>query len=90
MQAQLANLRTSFFPSFFCKKKKEKRKKKGEGPFRRSKVTLPNSLMYSVDFLRAQSPHLGCRLLALIPPSFTSRNPFNDKFFRPLQPHAGA
>ena len=65
-----------FFFSFF---------KTGEGPFRRSKVTPPFSLTCSVDVLQAQSPHLGCRFLALIPPSFTSLNPF-DKFFRPLQP----
>ena len=69
-----------FFFFIFVKKKKT-----GEGPFRRSKVTPPFSLTCSVDFLQAQSPHLGCRFLALILSSFTSLNPF-EKFFRPLQP----
>ena len=65
----VANLRTGFFFFFIFVRKK----------------TGKLSLTCSVDFLQAQSPHLGCRFVALIPPSFTSLNPF-EKFFRPLQP----
>ena len=73
IQVQLVNLQTGFL------------KKKTEGPSRWSNVTLPFSLTSSVDFVML-SPHIwhGCHFLALIPPSFTSVNPFG-KFFRPLQ-----
>ena len=55
---------------------------------RRSKVTLLFSLTCSVDFFML-SPHNKPAFLALIPPSFTSLNPFVT-FFRPLQPHSSS
>ena len=66
----------------------KKKKKTGEGTsIRRSKVTLPLSLTCSVDFFML-SPHISWpAFLALIPPSFTSLNPF-ETFSRPLQPHS--
>ena len=70
------------FSSLFIKKKKL-----GEGTsIRRSKVTLPLSRTCSVDFFML-IPHNKPAFLALIPPSFTSLNPFVT-FFRPLQPHS--
>ena len=83
--AQLANLQTTFFKDFLLRKKK----KLGEGTsMRRSKVTLLFSLTCSVDFFML-SPHNKPAFLALIPPSFTSLNPFVT-FFRPLQPHSSS
>ena len=65
------------------------KKKLGEGTsIRRSKVTLLFSLTCSVDFFML-SPHNKPAFLALIPPSFTSLNPFVT-FFRPLQPHSSS
>ena len=62
-----------------------KKKKLGEGTsIRRSKVTLPLSRTCSVDFFML-IPHNKPAFLALIPPSFTSLNPFVT-FFRLLQP----
>ena len=55
---------------------------------RRSKVTLLFSLTCSVDFFML-SPHNKPAFLALIPPSFTSLNPFVT-FFKPLQPHSSS
>ena len=55
---------------------------------RRSKVTLLFSLTCSVDFFML-SPHNKPAFLALIPPSFTSFNPFLT-FFRPLQPRSSS
>ena len=72
-----------FFSSFFIYKNKL-----GEGTsMRRSKVTLLFSLTCSVDFfmLSPYRPYNKPTFLALIPPSFTSLNPFVT-FFRPLQP----
>ena len=64
-------------------------KNTGELPsIRRSKVTLPFSLTYSVD-LSMISSHIWPAFLALIPPSFTSLNPL-VKYFRPLQPHSSS
>ena len=72
-----------FFSSFFILKKL------GEGTsIRRSKVTLLFSLTCSVDFFML-SPHNKPAFLALIPPSFTSLNPFVT-FFRLLQPHSSS
>ena len=76
-----------FFSSFFILKKKL-----GEGTsIRRSKVTLLFSLTCSVDFcmLSPYRPYNKPAFLALIPPSFTSLNPFVT-FFRPLQPHSSS
>ena len=58
---------------------------------RRSKVTLLFSLTYSVDFfmLSPYRPYNKPAFLALIPPSFTSLNPFVT-IFRPLQPHSSS
>ena len=58
---------------------------------RRSKVTLLFSLTCSVDFfmLSPYRPYNKPAFLALIPPSFTSLNPFVT-FFRPLQPHSSS
>ena len=56
---------------------------------RRSKVTRLVSMTYSVDFFML-SPYKPCNkpaFLALIPPSFTSLNPF-VACFRPLQPRS--
>ena len=68
--------------------RKKKEKKNGEEPFRRSKITLPFCLTYSLglDFFHAQFQlfHIWATFLALIPPSFTYLNPFK-KIFRPLQ-----
>ena len=61
---------------FFIKKKK---KEPGEGTSIRR---------CSVDFFML-SPHNKPAFLALIPPSFTSLNPFVT-FFRPLQPHSSS
>ena len=55
---------------------------------RRSKVTLLFSLTCSVDFFML-SPHNKPAFLALIPPSFTSLNPFLT-FIRPLQPRSSS
>ena len=72
-----------FFSSFFIKKKL------GEGTSTgRSKVTLLFSLTCSVYFFML-SLHNKPAFLALIPPSFTSLNPFVT-FFRPLQPHSSS
>ena len=72
-----------FLSSFFIKKKL------GEGTsIRRSKVTLLFSLTCSVDFFMLR-PHNKPAFLALIPPSFTSLNPFVT-FFRPLQPQSSS
>ena len=61
----------------------------GEGTsIRRSKVTVLFSLTCSVDFFML-SRHNKPAFLALIPPSFTSLNPFVT-FFRPLQPHSSS
>ena len=46
------------------------------------------SLTCSADFIML-SPHNNPAFLALIPPSFTSLNPFVT-FFRPLQPHSSS
>ena len=56
---------------------------------RRSKVTLLVSRTYSVDFfmLSPYKPYNKPAFLALIPPSFTSLNPF-VACFRPLQPRS--
>ena len=71
-----------FFSSFFYLKKEL-----GEGTsIRRSKFTLLFSLTCSVDFFML-SPYNKRAFLALIPPSFTSLNPFVT-FLRPLQPHS--
>ena len=71
------------YSSFFFKEKL------GEGTStRRSKVTLLFSLTCSIDFFML-SPHNEAAFLALIPPSFTSLNPFVI-FFRPLQPHSSS
>ena len=58
---------------------------------RRSKVTLLFSLTCSVDFfmLSPYRPYNKPAFLALIPPSFTSPNPFVT-FFRPLQPDSSS
>ena len=53
-----------------------------------SKVTLLFILTCSVDLFML-SPHNKPAFLALIPPSFTSLNPFVT-FFRPLQPHSSS
>ena len=83
LQAQLANLQTTFVLHFLFKKKLE------EGTSTRlSKVTLPFSLTFSVVFFML-SPHNKPAFPALIPPSFTSLNPFVT-FFRPLQPHSSS
>ena len=72
-----------FFSSFFILKKL------GEGTStRRSKVAPLFSLTCSVNFFML-SPHNKPAFLALIPPSFTSLNPFVT-FFRPLQPHSSS
>ena len=72
-----------FFSSFFIKKKL------GVGTsIRQSKVTLPFSLTWIVDSFML-SRHNKPAFLALIPPSFTSLNPFVT-FFRPLQPHSSS
>ena len=64
-------------------------KKIGEGTsIQQSKVTLLFSLTCSADFIML-SPHNNPAFLALIPPSFTSLNPFVT-FFRPLQPHSSS
>ena len=55
---------------------------------RPSKVTLLFSLTCRVDFFML-SPHNKPAFLALIPPSFTSLNPFLT-FFRPLQPRSSS
>ena len=55
---------------------------------KRSKVTLLFSLTCRVDFFML-SPHNKPTFLALIPPSFTSLNPFLT-FFRPLQPRSSS
>ena len=84
--AQLANLQTTFFLQFLLKKKL------GEGTsMRRLKVTLLFSLTCTVDFftLSPYRPYSKPAFLALIPPSFTSLNPFVT-FFRPLQPHSSS
>ena len=82
LASSIANLQTTFFLHFLFKKKKL-----GEGTSTpRSKVTLLFSLSCSVDFFML-SPHNKPAFLALIPPSFTSLNPFVT-FFRPLQPHS--
>ena len=84
LQAQLANLQTTFFLHFLSKKKKL-----GEGTsIRQSKVILLFSLTCSVHFFILSS-HNKPAFLALIPPSFTSLNPFVT-FFRPLQPHSSS
>ena len=56
---------------------------------RRSKVTLLVSMTCSVDFfmLSPYKPYNKPAFLALIPPSFTSLNPF-VACFRPLQPRS--
>ena len=73
-----------FLSSFFIFKKKL-----WEGTsIRRTKVTLLFSLTCSVDFFMLR-PHNKPAFLALIPPSFTSLNPFVT-FFRPLQPHSSS
>ena len=72
-----------FFSSFFITKKRGE-----ETSIRRSKVTLLISLTCSVDFFML-GPHNKPAFLALIPPSFTSLNPFVT-FFRPLQPHSSS
>ena len=56
---------------------------------RRSKVTPLFGLTCSVDFfmLSPYRPYNKPAFLALIPPSFTSLNPFVT-FFRPLQPYS--
>ena len=73
-----------FLSSFFILKIKL-----GEGTStRRSKVTLLFSLTCSVDFFML-SPHNKPAFLALIPPSFTSLNPFAT-FFRLLQTHSSS
>ena len=78
---QLAN---DFLSSFFILKKKI-----GKGTStHRSKVTLLFSPTCSVDFFML-SPHNKPAFLALIPPSFTSLNPFVT-FLRPLQPHSSS
>ena len=83
LQAQLANLQTTFILHFLFKKKF------GEGTsIRRSKVTLLFSLTCSVDFFMLR-PENKPAFLALIPPSFTSLNPFVT-FFRPLQLHSSS
>ena len=85
--AQLANLQTTFFFIFYLIKKKV-----GEGTsMRRSKVTLLFSLTCSVDFfmLGPYRPYNKPTFLALIPPSFTSLNPFVT-FFRPFEPHSSS
>ena len=58
---------------------------------RRSKVTLLFSLTCSVDFfmLSPYRPYNNPAFLALIPPSFTSLNPFMT-FCGPLQPHSSS
>ena len=58
---------------------------------RRSKVTLLFSLTCSVDFcmLSPYRPYNKPAFLALIPPSFTSLNPFVT-FVRPLPPHSSS
>ena len=56
-----------------------------EAPFLGSKVTLPTC---NADFFML-SPHIWTAFLALIPPSFTSLNPFK-KFFKPLQHHSSS
>ena len=73
-----------FLSSFFILKKKI-----GKGTStHRSKVPLLFSPTCSVDFFML-SPHNKPAFLALIPPSFTSLNPFVT-FFRPLQPHSSS
>ena len=57
------------------------KKKLANGP----RVTLLFSLTCSVVFLFTLSPHIWLAFPALIPPSFTSLNPF-EAFFRPFQP----
>ena len=85
LQAQLANLQTTFILHFLFKKKF------GEGTsIRRSKVTLLLSrLTCSVDIFMLSRSHNKPAFLALIPPSFTSLNP-TVTFFRPLQPHSSS
>ena len=58
---------------------------------RRSKVTLLFSLTCSVDFfmLGPYRPYNKPTFLALIPPSFTSLNPFVT-FFRPFEPDSSS
>ena len=90
--SQSAN-RFRFFVFHLNKKqtnKQNKKKKNGEEPFRRSKVTLPFCLTYCqlVDFFML-SPHIWATFLAFIPPSFTSLNPL-EKFLRPLQLHSSS
>ena len=73
-----------FFIIFiFCLKKYWRRALNG-----RSKVALPFSLICSVDFFML-SPQIWSDFLALIPPSFTSLNPFVT-CFRPLQTHSSS
>ena len=72
----------SFFIFYF-------KKTLGKGPQPDGqKVTLLFSLTCSVDFFML-SPHNKPAFLALIPPSFTTLNPFVT-FFRPLQPHSSS
>ena len=68
------------------------KKKTGEGTsIWRSKVTLLFSLTCSVDFFMLSSyrRYKKPAFLALIPPYFTSLNPFVT-FFRPLQPYSSS
>ena len=83
LQDQLAHLQTVFFLHFLLKKT-------GEGTsIRQSEVTFLFSLTrVGVDFFML-SPHIWPAFLALIPPSFTSLNPF-ETFFRPLQPYSSS
>ena len=70
-----------FLSSFFIFKKSL-----GKGPQSDGQRSLLFSPTCSVDFFML-SPHNKPAFLALIPPSFTSLNPFVT-FFRPLQPHS--
>ena len=74
-----------FLSSFFYVKKSLG---KGPQPDGQRSLDLLFSLTCSIDFFMF-SPHNEAAFLALIPPSFTSLNPFVT-FFRPLQPHSSS
>ena len=76
-----------FFSSFFILKKSL-----GKGPQCDGQRSLSYLVLTcSVDFfmLSPYRPYNKPAFLALIPPSFTSLNPFVT-FFRPLQPHSSS
>ena len=73
-----------FFLIFYLKKTSSVKGRQSDG--QRSLSYF--SLTCSADFIML-SPHNNPAFLALIPPSFTSLNPFVT-FFRPLQPHSSS